>query len=305
MALAADHQLFLAAAEHGSLSAAARRLAISPALASKRLQRLEERLGVTLAHRTTRRFVLTAAGERFRDDLAAVAAALTEAEARMRGAAARPSGRLRVSAPTSFGRLHVAPLLAGFLALHPEVALTIDLDDGIVDLVAARVDCAIRIGATVPDGLAAHRIGSSRRVLCAAPAYLAAAGVPDGLAALGRHRLLAAEGQLPWQLVNGAHTAIVAGTSHVRTNSSELVRELALAGVGIALRSLWDVDAALADGRLVRICAPWEGSHDVGIYVVHPRAAIVPPAVAAFVACLRERLDTAAWDRPADAGFFT
>lgn len=284
----ADYDLFARTVEGGSLSAAARSLGISPAMASKRLQRLEARLGVTLLHRTTRRLVLTPAGELFHADVVAIRAAVQEAEARVTGARREPAGRLRVSAPTSFGRLHVAPHLHRFLAAHPAVALELDLTDGFVDLLGDRVDVALRIAAEIPPGVVAHRLGASRRVLCAAPAYLAAHGAPATVPALRDHRLLAATGQLPWRLVGRGRRATVEGRSHVRTNSSELVRELALTGVGVALRSLWDVGDALASGALVRVLPGWEGSADVGIYAVHPHAALVPPAVSAFVAFLKE-----------------
>ena len=296
MAFDPDYALFVAVAKGGSLSAAARVLRISPAMVSKRLQRLEHRLGVTLVHRTTRRLALTPAGERFRGDLEGVLATLTEAEARVTGAGGEPAGSLRVSAPTSFGRLHVAPHLGAFLALHPAIRLTFDLSDGFVDLLGERVDCAIRIASDVPANVAAHRLGTSRRILCAAPAYVVARGAPATIADLNEHDLLAAEGQMPWRLVSGRRSVAVEQPSHVRTNSSEMVRELALAGVGVALRSLWDVGDALREGRLVRVLPDWEGSADVGIYAVHLRSAAVSAAITAFVDFLRTRIDPAEWE---------
>ncbi len=298
MPLDPDYALFVAVADRGSLSAAARDLRISPAMVSKRLQRLEHRLGVTLVHRTTRRLALTEAGEGFRRDLTDVLATLADAEARVTGGRGEPAGSLRVSAPTSFGRLHVAPHLGMFLARYPAIRLTFDLGDDYVDLLDARIDCAIRISSAVPPNLAAHRLGTSRRILCAAPGYLAERGTPARIGDLDAHHLLAAEGQMPWRLVSARRTIGIDRPSHVRTNSSEMVRELALAGVGIALRSLWDVGDALRDGRLVRVLPDWEGSADVGIYAVHLRSAAVPPAVTAFVAFLRAQCDADAWQLP-------
>lgn len=291
-----DYALFVLVADSGSLSAAARSLHLSPAMVSKRLQRLENRLGVTLVHRTTRRLALTEAGARFRDDLAAVLATLGEAEARVTGTRGVATGQLRISAPTSFGRLHVAPHLAGFLRAYPAVELTFDLGDGFVDLLADRVDCAIRIAADVPSHVVAHRLATSRRVLCAAPAYLTEFGTPERMRDLERHRLLAAAGQMPWRLVSGTKSVTVMRDSCVVTNSSEMVRELALGGVGIALRSLWDVGDSLRDGALVRVLPEWEGSQDVGIYAVHLRSATVPLAVSAFVAFLQDTIDQTRWE---------
>jgi DNA-binding transcriptional LysR family regulator len=295
MPLDPDYDLFADIAAAGSLSAAARALRLSPAMVSKRLARLEARLGVALVHRTTRRLTLTPAGEAFRDDLARIRAAVAEAEARVTGARAAPAGPLRVTAPTSFGRLHIAPHLHRFLAAHPLVALRLDLSDGYADL-AGGTDLAVRIAADLPVGVAAHRLAPSRRILCAAPAYLARHGTPSAVAELRDHRLLAADGQLPWRLASGTRTARVEGTSHVATDSSELVRELALTGAGVALRSLWDVAPQLRAGALVRVLPEWEGSRDVAIYAVHPKSALVPPAVNAFVAFLRDVIDPAGWE---------
>ncbi|MGJ3627594.1 LysR substrate-binding domain-containing protein [Sphingomonas sp. MMS24-JH45] len=144
-----------------------------------------------MVHRTTRRLTLTGAGERFRDDLLPVMAALASAEARLTDAHHAPAGPLRVTAPTSFGRLHVAPHLHRFLSRRSAVALSLDLSDGFVELPSPRVDVAVRIAATVPAPLVAHRLAASRRVLCAAPAYLAHAGLPAAIGDLARHRLLA------------------------------------------------------------------------------------------------------------------
>ncbi len=281
-----DIALFAQVVAAGSLSAAGRIVGISPAMASKRIARLEARLGVRLLNRTTRRLELTARGERYHADMLLVLAAIREAEARVADRAAGPSGPLRVSAPTSFGRLHIAPYLKPFLDAHPGIALELNLSDGFADLLGEGIDLAIRIASAIAPGFEAHRLADSRRVLCAAPAYLTAAGMPADSAALHDHRLLAAQGQMPWRLAGPAGDLTIEAASHVRTNSSEVVRELTLAGVGIALRSLWDVSADLAAGRLVRVLPAIEGSADVAIYAVHPRGPL-PSATQALLAYLR------------------
>lgn len=283
-----DYALFAEVVAAGSLSAAARRLRISPAMVSKRLARLENRLGARLVHRTTRRLSLTEAGLGFHEDVVAILAAIRAAEARISGQEKSAGGSLRVSAPTSFGRLHVAPHLRRFLEEHPRVELRLDLSDSFIDLVAERIDVAIRIARDIGPGLAAHRLATSRRVLCAAPDYLAHNGMPAAIEGLSRFRLLAATDQLPWRLDGPDGSIAVHGQSFVQTNSSEVVRELTLGGVGIALRSLWDVGQDIAEGRLQRILPRYEGSANVGIYAVYPRANLVPAAVVAFVDYLRE-----------------
>jgi len=266
-----DVALFAHVVEAGSLSAAARERGISPAMVSKRIARLEARLGVQLLHRTTRRMETTARGELFYRDVTAILSAIGAAEARVSDRDLTPQGALRVSAPTSFGRLHIAPRLKPFLDAYPMIELELLLSDDFVDVAREGIDLAIRITPAVAAELEAHRLGDSRRVLCAAPAYLAEAGVPTSVASLAGHRLLAASGQLPWRLTGPDGDVTIDGTSHVRTNSSEVARELVLSGVGIALRSLWDVGEQLASGALVRVLPMLEGSADVGIYAVHPR----------------------------------
>lgn len=285
-----DYDLLLDLAAAGSISAAARARGASVASVSKRLARLEQRLGTQLAHRTTRRFALTPAGEELVETLLPMRAGLAKFEDRLGGRGSGVSGPLRLTAPTSYGRMHVLPLLPAFIAACPGIDLTIDLSDQYVDLLAGAYDIAIRIGARIGPGLVGHRLGTSERILCAAPGYLARFGAPATIADLARHRLLAADGQLPWQLEGPDGPLRHAGASHVRTNSSEVVRELTIGGCGIALRSLWDVDGELASGALCRVLPHYRGSQDVGIYAVHAPAPVVPPRLAALVAHLQAHL---------------
>lgn len=281
-----EYALFAAVVEHGSLSAAARALRLSPAMASRRLARLEDRLGVRLLNRTTRRQSPTEAGAAFYHRVAEILAASREAEALVAGGARTAAGPLRITAPTSFGRLHVAPYLKGFLDLHPRVTLRLDLSDAYVDLVGERYDLAIRIAQRVEASMVGVRLASNRRVLCAAPAYVAEHGEPRTLRDLSNHRLLAAAGQSPWRLQGPAGPAAVTVDSRVATNSSEVVRELMLAGAGIALRSIWDIHEDLSAGRLTRVLPTYEGAQSVNLYAVHARSELTPAAVTAFIAYL-------------------
>lgn len=278
-----DHELFVTIVDEGGLAPAGRRLHISPAMMSKRLARLEERLGAKLVHRTTRRLALTPAGERLHADLRTILATLDEAERRVSGISAVASGPLRITAPTSFGRMHLAPHLPRFIDAHPKVDLTVDLSDDFADLIESRADLAIRITADPGRSLTARRLATNRRILCAAPAYLDRFGEPARITDLKSHRLLAAEGQMPWRLVGPKGPVSIEGHSHVRTNSSELVRELTLAGGGIALRSLWDISTALERGEVRQILPDHEGSADVGLFAVQLPQANPPLAITAFV----------------------
>ncbi|MBB6124660.1 LysR family transcriptional regulator [Sphingobium subterraneum] len=278
-----NYELFAEIVAQGSLSAAGRSVGLSPAMVSKRLVQLEQRLGTRLIHRTTRKIALSPQGKRLYGDITQILNALRDAEQKVRGKRGVPAGLLRVTAPTSFGRMHLAPHLVEFLRRFPSIELRLDLSDEITDLMSDPFDLAIRISAEPGPGLVHHRLAGSPRVICAAPAYLAEHGRPDGIAELVWHRLLAADGQLPWRLRGPDGVRMVEGTSVVATNSSEVVRELTLAGGGIALRSLWDVGAELGSGLLERLLPDHEGSSDVGIYAVHPPIIGAPGAVTAFI----------------------
>lgn len=285
-----DVALFVDVVRQGSLAGAARLWRLSPAMVSKRIARLEIRLGVRLLHRTTRRLAPTTAGAAFHHEVAPLVTGLRAAEARLIQSGEGPGGPLRVSAPTSFGRMWIAPYLTAFLDRYPAIRLRLDLTDDFVDLIDGGIDLAIRITAAPPAGLGAHRLADNRRILCASPAYLAKAGTPGSIVDLGNHSLLAAEGQFPWRLTG----ATVDGTSRVETPSSEVVRELVLGGAGIALRSLWDVGEALSEGRLARVLPDHEGSAAVGIWAIHAPVG-VPAAVPPLLDHLRDVWRDAAW----------
>lgn len=290
-----EYRLYAQVIEAGSLSAAARALKLSPAMVSKRIARLEQRLGAKLIHRTTRRMSPTLAGQEFYERVVGILAASREAEAAVAGAGAEPSGRLRISAPTSFGRLHVAPHLADFLEAWPRLEVELILDDAYVDLVAGQVDLGIRIASAVGPGLTGRRLASNRRVLCASPGYLDRHGAPTSLAQLSDHRLLAAASQFPWRLQGRDGPVLVSGTSVVRTNSSEVVRELALGGAGIALRSMWDIARELEAGALQVVLPEHPGATDVGVFALYPDSRFTPAGVGAFIdhlAAAYERAET-------------
>lgn len=282
-----DLALFVRVADAGSLSAAARKLNLSPATVSKRIARLEQRLGIRLLHRTTRRMRLTPKAERFCRDVRGILIAIEEAEARVRDRADVPAGLLRVTAPTSFGRLHIAPHLLPFIRAHPQVELELDLSDGFTDLAEGGYDLAIRITGSLEPGMDTDRLADSRRVLCAAPSYLEAVAAPVSADDLSDHHLLWAHGQMPWRLTGPNGPISVERPSRVQTNSSEVVRELAIAGAGIALRSLWDVGCDLAEGRLIRVLPGYWGTADVGIFAISPHTAPRSVAAKAFVEHLR------------------
>lgn len=294
-----DYEIFARVIKAGSLSAAARELHSSPAMISKRLTRLEERLGVRLLQRTTRRLTPTEVGQSFYERVLAVLTAVEEAENVAAVDSERPRGMLRVSLPTSFGRLHVAPHLKAFMDMYPELRLHVDLSDDFVDLVAGNFDLAVRIG-TLPDSsLVARRLAPNRRLLCAAPSYLEAHGEPQEIEDLYNHRLLAASPQVAWRLEGPEGPVTFKPQSFLQTNSSEMVREAVIAGLGVAFRSTWDVSRELKRGVLKRVMPAYSGASDVNIYAVYPSRRLVPLKVRVFVDYLAKVLgpDEPYWDR--------
>jgi len=282
-----DYALFARIVESGSLSGAGRELRLSPAMVSKRLARLEQRLGTRLIYRTTRRLSTTDVGQAFYEDVVAILAASRTAEAKVAGRADVPAGRLRVSAPTSFGRMHIAPHIAGFLEKFPAVDLELLLTDDFSDILTERIDVAIRITNKVDAAFSSDLLAPNHRILCAAPVYLKKHGAPKRLEDLAKHHLLAAANQTQWRLQGARGQKSKDVDSRVTTNSSEVIRELAISGLGIALRSSWDVYHELRAGALVRVLQDWSGSTDVGLFALRPNAPLAPINVRALIAHLR------------------
>jgi len=278
----ADLEIFARVVAAESLSAAGREMGLSPAVVSKRLKRLEDRLGTRLIQRTTRRIALTEAGQGFHERVVAILASVEEAEAYLTRRSTAARGTLKVSAPTSFGRLHIAPHLGRFLDAHAELSVNLVLSDEFVDIVGEGFDVAVRIAELTDSSLVARRLAPVRRVLCAAPAYLARRGTPESLADLAGHELLAAQHQDPWRLEGPGGPVVVRATGRLRTNSSEVVREAVVAGLGIALRSTWDVGPELSDGRLAVVLPAYRTSR-AAVHAVYPSRQFLPAKVRLFI----------------------
>jgi DNA-binding transcriptional LysR family regulator len=279
-----------------SMSAAGRQLNLSPAVISKRIRRLEERLGVRLLQRTTRQLSLTEAGQGFYERVVSILSSIEDAEAWVASGSGQARGTLRVSAPTSFGRLHIAPHLKPFLDANPLVSVELILTDAFVDIVGEGFDLAVRIADLQDSSLVAKRLAPNHRVLCAAPDYLAAHGAPDSIEALARHTLITHNAD-HWRLDGPAGPVTVRVSGPLRTNSSEVVREALLAGVGIALRSTWDVGPELKSGVLLRVLPEYSVGKRVAVHAVYPSRRHMEQKVRAFVDYLGELYGaTPYWD---------
>jgi DNA-binding transcriptional LysR family regulator len=289
-----DLSLFLRVLDLGSISAAARSLDLSVAVASQRLKRLERDLGVRLLHRTTRQLHATPEGAALAEQGRALVEDLEALTGGLRRSATEVSGTLRVTLPASFGRQYISPLLPQFLALHPRVKLSVNLNDQLLDLVGSGFDLGIRVGALDDSGLVARQLAINRRVLCAAPDYLRRHGTPRAPADLAKHECLLLVGsqgrQDVWRLGDGKGGEI-AQRVHGRfeSNQGELLRDAVVAGLGIALHSIWHVHEELRAGRL-QVVLPGYPIAATGIHAVMPQRRLVPPRVRAFVDFLAEQL---------------
>lgn len=279
-----------------SMSAAGRQLKLSPAVISKRIRRLEERLGVRLLQRTTRQLSLTEAGQGFYERVVSVLSSIEDAEAWVASGAGQARGTLRVSAPTSFGRMHIAPHLKPFLDANPLVSVDLILTDAFVDIIGEGFDLAVRIADLQDSSLVAKRLAPNHRVLCATPGYLAARGVPETIEMLSRHTLIAHNAD-HWRLDGPEGPVAIRVAGPLRTNSSEVVREALLAGLGIALRSTWDVGPELKSGALRQVLPEYSVGKRVAVHAVYPSRRHMEQKVRVFVDYLAELYGaTPYWD---------
>jgi DNA-binding transcriptional LysR family regulator len=297
-----DIGLYLRVLDLGSISAAARSLDLSVAVASQRLKRLERALGVRLLHRTTRRLHPTPEGIALAEQGRVLVEDLEALTSGLRQSATEVSGTLRVTTSASFGRLYISPLLPEFLLAHQRLRVSIDLTDQTLDLVSAGFDLAIRIGALDDSSLVARKLASNRRVLCAAPGYLRRHGTPRTPEDLAGHECILLSGshgrQDNWRMRDRlGRDTVVRVQGRLESNFGEVIRDAAVAGLGIALHSTWHVCEDLHAGRLQRVL-PDCAIDDNGIYAVMPQRRMVPPRVRAFTEFLAGKFgENPPWER--------
>jgi len=290
-------EAFVQVAQKGSLTAAAREGGVTPAIIGRRLDALEDRLGVKLLVRTTRKLTLTQEGEAFLEDCQRILTDLANAEAQLTLGSARASGHLKVTAPAGFGRKHVAPLMREFLRAHPEVSATLDLSERTVDLVSEGFDCAVRLGWLVDSSLVAVRLGEMRRVVVGSPAYFQKKGVPRSLDELARHDCLTLSTQAGWDFVVRGKPVLFKPPGRFACNDGAVLHEWALAGMGLAWRSLWEVGEDLRWGRLVSVLDEFSPP-PVGIHAVFPGRRHLPQRVRLFIDLLKDNYSRPDyWDR--------
>lgn len=288
MELTDELRVFARLAQAGSISRVARELDLSVASVSKRLDRLEARLGVRLFQRSTHGLRVTDEGsaaldraQRLIDDSDALIAMFDEH-------GGNDSGTLRVAAPTRFGDRYVAPAVAEFVRRHPRVRVELHLTDRQQDLVGEGLDLAIRIGPLTDSRNVAKPLFESRRVVVAAPAYLDRSGVPATPGALVDHDCLVLEDNDVWHFRVGDADEAVRIPARVRCRRADAVSALCLAGAGVALKSVWDVVDDLRSGGLVQLLGDYPVISTADISVLLPDRRYVPPRVRRFIETLRE-----------------
>ncbi|MFG1382281.1 LysR family transcriptional regulator [Xanthobacter versatilis] len=275
-------QVFVTVVEAGSFSAAARQIGVGQPAISKTIAQLEERLQVRLLVRSTHSLAPTDAGVRFYERARAAIREADEAELEARGAGAGLSGRLRVSAATTFARLLIVPRLPEFLARHPDIEIDVLLDDRVIDLVSEGVDLALRMGELTDSAAIARRIASGRRSVLATPAYLARAGTPQVPADLAIHEAIVYN-QLgaSWTFRQNGTEASVAVRGRVRLSAAEGIRAAVLADIGLTVNSDWMFAPEIESGAVRRVLEDWE-LPPVDLWAVFPTGRLASAKARAF-----------------------
>ena len=272
-------ETYASVATRGSLTAAAKAEGVAPAIIGRRLDALEARLGVKLMVRTTRRITLTHEGSAFLEDCHRLLTDLTNAEASVSAGGVKASGHLRITAPAGFGRRHVAPLVPHFRELHPEVTISLNLSDRVVDVAGEGYDCAVRVGDLPDSSLVSVRLAENRRLCVATPRYLQHHGKPQTPADLVRFDCLTLSSDASqtrgWAFAMPSDSGETTIT-HLRPGGpldctdGQVLHEWCLAGYGIAWRSTWEVEADIAAGRLVSVLDDFAAPPN-GIFALFPQ----------------------------------
>jgi DNA-binding transcriptional LysR family regulator len=288
---------FVAVATKGSLTAAAKVEGVAAVVVGRRIDALEERLGVKLFTRTTRRITLTQEGGSFLEDCQRLLADLVTAEANVSAGSVRVTGALRITAPAGFGRRHVAPLVPAFAAQHPKLQVSLNLSDRLVDLPHEGFDCAIRVGDLPDSNLVCVRLADNRRLCVASPGYLERAGTPKTPQDLARHECLVLSSQASqtkgWAFAKDGAVVHVRPTGRLDCSDGQVLHQWCLAGLGLAWRSLWEVSEDVAAGRLVSVLDDCAAPPD-GIFAVFAQRKHQPLRLRLWVDFLKQ-----AWGQPA------
>lgn len=276
-------KLFVRLAATNNISLAGQELGLSPAVSSAHISKLEQALGVRLVHRTTRKVSLTEEGVAFLPHAEEVLSTVETARASVGVGSTTPSGTLRVTAPASFGRLHIVPALKGFLTQYPELTIDFRFSDNIVDLVEGGFDVAIRDAELKDSTLIARKLATDRRIVCASPEYLSKFGAPETPSELSSHQCVQLVGLESWTFVTSQGKETIKTKGVLRTDNGDAMRDACIDGLGLAINSTWSVYKQLKEGTLVQVLEDYPLDSDVAIWVVYPSSRLLAPKVRAFI----------------------
>lgn len=283
-------EAFVTVVDKGSLARAALEQGVSPVMLGRRIDALEKRLGAKLLHRTTRHLSLTEQGTTFLEHCRKLLSDLDRAEKSVAEGQEKATGHLIITAPASFGRKHVAPYAPGFIKANPDVRLSFNLSDQVVDLVREGYDLSIRIGGHIDPNLVAVKLYDNRRVVCGTPAYLARMGVPKTLNDLMKHNCLTfnLQGgqQRGWYFRNKGKTVIIRPNGQLDCNDGELLHRWCLEGLGLAWRSTWEIEPQLASGQLVTVLDDY-ALDNYDIMAIYPQQRHLPLKTRLFIDMLK------------------
>jgi DNA-binding transcriptional LysR family regulator len=295
-----EAEVFVHVVEDGSITAAARRLHVTTSYASKLLTRLEERLGVPLLIRTTRKLTLTEAGRAYHERCAEALQALKAAEDAAAELQSTPRGKLRVTLPSGLSVRFMLGLLNEFKGLHPELTLELVFLDRHVDLIGEGYDVAIRAGDIGDPRLIARKLAATERVVCASPSYLERAGVPSSPASLAHHACIQYAyyaTQSRWKLRSGEEESEAEVSGHMVANDAHMLVAAAVHGHGLIFVPMFHVAEAIRAGKLQRVLSAW--GWPVGVYAIYPPTMRPPSKVRLFVDFMVDRLRDPPWQAKA------
>jgi DNA-binding transcriptional LysR family regulator len=278
-------QAFVAVADLEGFAPAARKLKLSPSAVTRLIAALEERLGARLLQRTTRSVTLTDTGRHYLERARRILGDVEEAERAAEGERTRPSGRLVVSAPLGFGRLHVSPVMSAYLKRYPEVSGELRLEDRMIGLVEDGVDIAVRIGHLADSSLVARHVGEMRRIVVASPAYLKARGEPKTLEAIASHDTIqfgSTAGVADWRFLDAGKEVRIAYDPRFSTNSSDAAIQYAAEGGGLTRVMAYQAAEALMAGKLKIVLAKFE-LPALPINIVYPTSRLLSAKVRSFI----------------------
>lgn len=276
-------KLLLRIATTHNISQAGKELGLSAAVASAHINKLEQDLGVRLLHRTTRKVALTEDGHALLSYAEDILASVDAAMAAVGAESVSPTGTLRITAPASFGRMHLIPALNGFMQAHPRLKVDLKLSDTIMDLVEGGFDVAIRNSALKDSSLIARKLAKDKRILCASPNYINQFGLPEVPQDLANHNCISLSGLDTWVFSHGKQQITIKAKGNFRTDNGEAIRDACSSGLGITINSTWSAYQQLISGELLPILSNFPLAEESALWAVYPSSRQLAPKVRAFI----------------------